>query len=73
MKKTILASAVAMAMGSGAASAQVFDFAGSFSFWDASGTLQFTVDTTGDGLNDSIDTAVTGKGGDRLGGVAPIR
>lgn len=43
MKKTVLASAMAIVLGNGAAQAgQVYDFAGSFTFYDASGALSST-------------------------------
>ena len=49
MKKTVLATAVAMALGSvGAQAAQTYDFAGTFTFYDASGAFA------------SSDTNVTG-------------
>ena len=38
MKKSILTSAMAVAVASGAANAQVYDFVGTFTFYDASGT-----------------------------------
>ena len=60
MKKTVLASAVGLAISGGAAQAATFDFAGTFTFYDASGVKQLTVDTNNDGTNDSVDTAVTG-------------
>lgn len=62
MKKSVLATAIAMALGNTASAqaAQTFDFAGTFTFYDASGVKQLTVDTNNDGTNDSVDTAVTG-------------
>jgi hypothetical protein len=61
MKKSVLATAIAMALGNTVAqAAQTFDFAGTFTFYDASGVKQLTVDTNNDGTNDSVDTAVTG-------------
>ena len=60
--KTAMAVAATLAVSTGTANANtLWDFEGYFEFYDAAGAQKFTVDTDGDGLDDSRDNAVTGS------------
>ena len=60
--KTAMAVAASLAMSTGTANAShLWDLSGYFEFYNASGTQELTVDTDGDGINDSRDNSVTGS------------
>lgn len=60
--KAALAVGAALTMNAGIASASnLWSLSGYFEFYDATGVQQFTVDTDGDGINDSRDNSVTGS------------